>query len=91
MRIVNKIIIQISDVLHKLIFTLLKVNKIQREYDLIVFCFKIQCLAILPYTAQLEKLVELMESKPWIATGHARAAHAIERSHYAWMKIQQLE
>ncbi|VVD04775.1 unnamed protein product [Leptidea sinapis] len=30
MRIVNKIIIQISDVLHKLIFTLLKVNKIQR-------------------------------------------------------------
>ncbi|VVD01695.1 unnamed protein product [Leptidea sinapis] len=28
-----------------------------------------------------------MESKPWIATGHARTARARERSHQAWMEI----
>lgn len=40
-----------------------------------------------PSSTQLEKLVDLMESKRWLATGHARTANARNRSRAAWQEI----
>ncbi|XP_026319535.1 uncharacterized protein LOC113230016 isoform X2 [Hyposmocoma kahamanoa] len=40
-----------------------------------------------PSSTQLEKLVDLMETKRWLATGHARTANARNRSRAAWQEI----
>lgn len=40
-----------------------------------------------PSINQLEKLVSFLESKPWLAMGHARTANARIRSRQAWSEL----
>ncbi|XP_050551165.1 uncharacterized protein LOC118274116 isoform X1 [Spodoptera frugiperda] len=40
-----------------------------------------------PSLNQLEKLVNFLESNPWLAMGHARTANARNRSRQAWSEI----
>lgn len=41
----------------------------------------------IPSRAQVEMLLESLEERRWLATGHARTSHARDRTQAAWQEV----